>query len=64
MRRIQSKKQKLGTFEIDKNIFAMFWRYVLDDGIYSLAYLHKDNVTDCNKKEEIKEDCHNWKRLW
>ena len=26
-------------------------RYVLDNGIYMLAYFHKD----CNKKEEIKK---------
>ena len=60
-RRIQSKKQKLGTYEIDKISLPCFddKRYVLDDGIYTLAYLHKDNVTDCNKKEEIKEACHN-----
>ena len=49
---------------------------MLDNGIYTLAYVHKDSVTsckeiykDCNKKEEIKkdcntEDCDNWKRLW
>ena len=39
-------------------------RYVLDDGIHTLAYIHKDSVTsckeilkDCDKKEEIKKDC-------
>ena len=46
----------------------------VDNGIYRLAYFHKDNVTsckeikkDCNKKEEIKdcnkEDCDNWKKI-
>ena len=29
-------------------------RYVLDDGIYTLVYFHKDSVTCC---KEIKEDC-------
>ena len=29
-------------------------RYVLDDGIYTLAYFHKDSVTSC---KEIKKDC-------
>ena len=32
-------------------------KYVLDDGIHMLAYFHKDSVTSCNKKEEIKIDC-------
>ena len=43
MKRIQSKKHKLGTYEIDK-IFLPFFddkRYVLDDGIYTLSYFHK-----------------------
>ena len=34
-------------------------RYVLDDGIRTLAYFHKDSVTSCNKKEEIKKDYDN-----
>ena len=29
-------------------------RYVLDDGIHTLAYFHKDSVTSC---EKIKKDC-------
>ena len=28
-------------------------RYVLDDGIYTLAYFHKDSVTSC---KEIKKE--------
>ena len=39
-------------------------RYVLDDGIYTLAYFHKDSVTsckeiqkDCDRKEEIEKKC-------
>ena len=61
MKRIQSKKHKLGTYEIDKISLSCFdnKRYVLDDGIYTLAYFHKDSVTSCNKKEEIKKDCYN-----
>ena len=31
-------------------------RYVLDDGIYTLAYFHKDSVTSCKK---IEKDCDN-----
>ena len=29
---------------------------VLDDGIYTLAYFHKDSATSC---KEIKKDCDN-----
>ena len=39
-------------------------RYVLDDGIYTLAYFHKDSVTrckeiqkDCDRKDCNKKDC-------
>ena len=50
MKRIQSKKQKLGTYEIDKISLSCFdnKRYVLDDGIYTLVYFHKNSVTSCN----------------
>ena len=57
MKRIQSKKHKLGTHEIDKISLLCFddKRYVLDDGICTLAYFHKNSVTSC---KEIKKDCH------
>ena len=44
MRRIQSKKHKTGTYEINKISLSCFddKRYVLHDGIYTLAYFHKD----------------------
>ena len=47
MKRIQAKKHKIGTYEIDKISLSCFddKRYVLDDGIHRLAYFHKD----CNK---------------
>ena len=52
MKRIQSKKHKLGTYEIDKISLSCFddKRYVLDDGIYTLygIYFHKNSVTSCN----------------
>ena len=59
MKRIQSKTHKLGTYEINKISLSCFddKRYVLDDRIRTLAYFHKDSVTSCNKKEEIKIDC-------
>ena len=58
MRRIQSKKHKLGTYEIDKISLSCFdnKRYVLDDGIYTLAYFPKDSVTSF---KEIQKDCDN-----
>ena len=56
MKRIQSKKQKLGTYEIDKISLSCFddKRYVLYDGIYTFAYFHKDSITSC---KETKKDC-------
>ena len=56
IKRIQIKKHKLGTYEIDKKSLSCFddKRYVLDDGIYTLAYFHKDSVTSC---KEIQKDC-------
>ena len=43
MKRIQSKKHKLGTYEINKISLSYFdnKRYVLDDGINTLSYFHK-----------------------
>ena len=50
MKRIQSKNHKLGTYEIDKISLSCFddKRYVLDDGIYTLSYFHKNSATSCN----------------
>ena len=47
MKRIQNKKHKLRTYEIDKTSLSCFddKRYVLDDGIYTLCNFHKDSVT-------------------
>ena len=58
MKRIQSKKHKLGTYEINKISLSCFddKKYVLDDGICTLAYFLKDGVTGC---KEIKKDCDN-----
>ena len=72
MKRIQSKKLKLGTYEIVKIYLSCFddKRYVLDDGIRTLAYFHKNSVTsrkeiekDCDKKSSDKRDCDNRKTL-
>ena len=50
MKRIQSKKHKLGTYEIGKISLSCFdnKRYVLDDGIHFLSYFHKNSVKSCN----------------
>ena len=72
MKRIQSKKYKLRTYEIDKISLSCFddKRYVLDDGIHTLAYFDKD-VTSCKKIEKdcdckiviTEKGCDNYKRL-
>ena len=56
MERIQAKVHKIGTYEIDKISLSCFddKRHVLDNGIHTLAYFHKDSVTSC---KEIKKDC-------
>ena len=58
MKRIQAKKHKIGTCEIDKISLSCFddKRQVLDDGIHALAYFHKDSITNCKK------DCVNQKK--
>ena len=55
IKRIQSKKYKLGTYEIDKISLSCFddKRYLLDDGIYTLAYFNKDSVASCKKVKKI-----------
>ena len=53
MKRIQAKKHKIGTYEIDKISLSCFRdkRFVLDNGVRTLAYFHKD----CNKKDSNDE---------
>ena len=48
MKRIQAKKHKIGTYEIDKIYLSCFddKRYPLDGGVNTLSYFHED----CNKK--------------
>ena len=50
MKRIQSKKPKLGTYENDKISLSCFDDkiYVLDDGIHTLSFFHKNSVKSCN----------------
>ena len=44
MKKIQSKKREIGTYEIGKISLSCFddKRFVLDDGIHTLAYFDKD----------------------
>ena len=53
MKRIQAKKHKIGAYEIDKISFSGFddKRYVLDDGVNTLAYFHKDCKKKCDKSK-------------
>ena len=45
MKRIQTKKHKIGTNEIGKISLSCFdnKRYVLENGIFTLAYFYKDS---------------------
>ena len=75
MRRIQGKKHKLGTYEIDKISLSCVddKRFVLDDVIHTLAYYHKDlknrfSQMIINKKRfsqirRIHKDSHKKKRF-
>ena len=51
MKKIQTKKHKIATYEIDKISLSWFddKRYVSDDGVHTLAYFYKDSVTSCKK---------------
>ena len=50
MKRIQTKKHKIGTYEIEKyHYHVLMIRDMLDDGIHTLAYFHKD----CNNRKKI-----------
>ena len=44
MNKIQAKKHKIGTYEIDKISLSCFddKKFVLNHGIHTLAYFHKD----------------------
>ena len=50
MKRNKSNLHKIGTYEVCKISLSCFddKRYILNDGINSLAYFHKDILTsDC-----------------
>ena len=58
MKRIQAKRHEIGTYGINKISLSCFddKRQVLDDGIHTLAYFHKDSLTSCKKTTK---DCAN-----
>ena len=51
---IQSKLHGVGTYDVYKISLSCFddKRYVLDDGINTLAYFHKD-IRDCKNDKEF-----------
>ena len=63
MKRIQAKKHKIGTYEIDKISLSCFddKRFVLDDGVHILAYFHKDCHKKCDKNENNNNNHNNEK---
>ena len=60
MKRMQAKKHKIGTYEIDKMSLSCFddKRFMLDDG-HTLAYFHKDCNKKCDKNENENENKNN-----
>ena len=56
MKSIQSKKHKIGTYEINKISLSCLddKRFRLDDGIHTLTYFHKD----CKKQKNVLKSCH------
>ena len=51
--KIQAKKHKIGTYEIDKISLSCFddKKYVLDDGVNTSAYFHKDSNKKCDNNK-------------
>ena len=61
MKRIQAKKHKIGTYEIDKISLSCFddKRYGLYDGVNTFAYFHKDCNKKCDKNKNNYNNNHN-----
>ena len=60
MKRIQAKKHKIGTYEIDKISLSCFddKRFVLDNGVHALAYSYQDCNKKCDKNENKNNNNH------
>ena len=58
MKRIQGKKHKIGTYEIGKISLSCFddKKFVLDDGVHTLAYFH--NGCKCYNNENENDNHH------
>ena len=58
MKRIQAKKHKIGTYEIDKISLSCFddQKYVLDDGVNTLAYFLKIVINVIKIKKKINDN--------
>ena len=58
MKRIQTKKHKIGIHEIDKISLSSFDDkiFILDYEVHTLAYFHKHSFTSCRK---IEKNCGN-----
>ena len=56
IKRIQSKKHKIGTYEVNRISLSCFddKGFVLDDGIRTLTYFHKA----CKKQKDVLKDSH------
>ena len=61
MKRIQAKKHKIGTYKIDKISLSCIHdkRFVLNDGVHTLVYFHKDSNKKCDKNENENENKNN-----
>ena len=61
MKRIPAKKHKIGAYEIEKISLSCFddKRFVLDDGVHTLAYFHKDCNKKCDKNENENKNNNN-----
>ena len=61
MKRIQIKKHKLGTCEINKTSLSCFddQRFVLDDGIHTIAYFYKELRKQILTADHIAEEIQN-----
>ena len=61
MKRIPSKKHKLGTYQINKKSLSCFYDkiFVVNDGLHTLAYFHKDTqIIKIPKDSHNKRDSH------
>ena len=72
MRKTQGKKHKMGTYEINKISLPCTddKRFVLDAGIHTLAYFHKDRFSQIKKRFSWKKiffmkrrDFHRWSQI-